>query len=176
MTGALGREALKMSGFVRSPHPIYSFAVWGSDRDYVCSMKNVSSFGDDSPFAYLHKSGKNLIIDVSMKHCFTFAHYVEEQVGVPYRFMKTFTANYLGPDGVSEIRSYSMLVRRLDRNAETLIDPIGEDMERGGLLLKKHINGIPFSTLRFADFFVAAERDIMENKARKLCRYDGQDV
>jgi aminoglycoside 3-N-acetyltransferase len=176
MTGALGREALKMRDFTRSLHPIYSFAVWGRDRDYVCSMKNISSFGGDSPFAYLHESGKNMIIDVSMKHCFTFAHYVEERVGVPYRFMKTFTAEYIGPDGVREIRSYSMLVRYLDRNVETLIDPIGEDMESEGLLVKKYINGIPFSTLRFADFFAAAERDITENKARKLCHYDGQEA
>jgi aminoglycoside 3-N-acetyltransferase len=175
MTGVLGREALKNAQFKRSLHPIYSFAVWGRDRDRICEMDNVSSFGSDSPFAYLHKCGKNLIMDVSMKNSLTFTHYVEEQVGVPYRFMKNFTAPYKGPDGHEEARSYSMYVRYLDKDVETLIDPLGEDMERAGLCEKKFINNIPFSTLKFSDFFTYAERDILENRARKLCRYRGQE-
>jgi aminoglycoside 3-N-acetyltransferase len=175
MTGALGRAALKMSGFKRTRHPIYSFAVWGRDRDFLCETENVSSFGSDSPFAYLHEKGKNLIIDVPMRDCFTFAHYVEEQVGVEYRYMKTFTAPYIGGDGTVSTRSYSMLVRDLEKNAETLIDPIGEDMVRIGTKRDTRINDIPFSALRFSDFFDLARVDILENRARKLCRYDGQE-
>ncbi|MDR1944158.1 MAG: AAC(3) family N-acetyltransferase [Synergistaceae bacterium] len=176
MTGTLGREALKRSDFRRSLHPIYSFAVWGRDRDRICGTDNVSSFGADSPFAYLHKFGKNLIIDVSMRHCMTFTHYVEEQTGVPYRFMKTFTAPYRGPDGREEIRSYDMFVRRLEMNVETLIDPLGEDLKAEGLCRTCFIDGVAFSTLLFSDFFMAARRDILENRAGKLCRYDGQGL
>jgi aminoglycoside 3-N-acetyltransferase len=175
MTGILGREALRKKEFKRSLHPIYSFAVWGRDRDLICGMNNVSSFGSDSPFSYLHKFGKNLIIDISMKHCVTFTHYVEEQVGVPYRYMKTFTAGYKGPDKKEEIREYSMFVRCLEKNVETLIDPIGDDLRRSGLCQSKLINGISFETLKLSDFYDAAEKDILENKASKLCRYDGQE-
>ena len=175
MTGALGREALKMPGFRRSAHPIYSFAIWGKDRDLLCAMNNKSAFGEDSPFAYLCEKGKNLIIDVSLQHSFTFAHYVEEQVGVVYRYQKTFTAPYIDADGQEEEHSYSMLVRDLDRDVETLLDPIGEDMEALGLLEKKEINGSSFSVLRFADFYELARRDILDNKARKLTCYKGQE-
>ena len=114
------------------------------------------------------------MIDVSMRNCFTFAHYVEERMAVPYRYMKTFTAPYRGPDGCEETLSYSMYVRHLDKNVVTLIDPIGEDMMKTGKLKRKIINDIRFSTLTFADFYEAAEKDILENHARKLCRYDGQ--
>jgi len=175
MTGILGREALKRSDFKRSLHPMYSFAVWGRDQDYICKMKNESAFGGDSPFAYLHHYGKNLLIDVSMKRCFTFAHYVEEQVGAPYRYMKNFVSQYTGPGGSSEERSYSMFVRCLDKAVENLIDPLGEDLTEEGLLERKIINGITFSILRFSDFYVFAERDILENKAGKLCSYKGQN-
>jgi aminoglycoside 3-N-acetyltransferase len=175
MTGSLGTAALKMEGFERSRHPIYSFAAWGRDRDKIIEMGNVSSFGGDSPFAYLHKFGRNLVVDISLRHCFTFAHYVEEQVGVPYRYMKNFTAGYRGRDGREEIRTYSMYVRRLDINVESVIDPIGDDLLESGLSAMKIINGVPFTVLRFADFYEAAEKDILENKARKLCRYDGQE-
>jgi aminoglycoside 3-N-acetyltransferase len=175
MTGSLGAAALKMDGFKRSAHPIYSFAVCGRDRDKICEMDNVSSFGSDSPFAYLHKFGKNLIVDISLRHCFTFAHYVEEQVGVPYRYMKNFTAGYRGRDGNEKIRTYSMYVRRLDINVEVIIDPLGDDLLESGLSTKKMINGISFTVLKFADFFDAAKKDILENKAMKLCRFDGQE-
>jgi aminoglycoside 3-N-acetyltransferase len=174
MTGALGRAALGRNDFRRSLHPIYSFAVWGRDRDCVCEMRNIGSFGEDSPFAYLHEKGKSLMIDVSMRNSFTFAHYVEERLAVPYRYMKTFTALYRGPDGCEGSRSYSMYVRYLEKNVVTLIYPIGEDMVKTGKLKRKTINDIPFSTLIFADFYEAAEKDILENHARKLCRYDGQ--
>jgi aminoglycoside 3-N-acetyltransferase len=174
MTGVLGRAALERDDFRRSLHPIYSFAVWGCDRDYICEMRNISSFGEDSPFAYLREHGRNLMIDISMRKCFTFAHYVEERLAVPYRYMKTFTALYRGPDEHEETRSYSMYVRCLDKNVVTLIDPIGEDMMKIGKLKRKIINDIRFSTLTFADFYEAAAKDILENHARKLCRYDGQ--
>ena len=45
-TGSLGNVALKHAGFKRTRHPIYSFAVWGKDQDYLCSLKNVHSFGN----------------------------------------------------------------------------------------------------------------------------------
>ena len=176
MTGTLGREALRREDFKRSLHPIYSFAVWGRGQKHICGMENKSAFGGDSPFAYLHHCGKNLIIDIAMRRCFTFAHYVEERMGVPYRYMKTFTAEYFGSSGESQIRSYSMFVRNLDKAVETLIDPLGDDMARDGFLERKKINGIVFSTLSFSDFSVFAERDILENKAGKLCRYDGQNA
>jgi aminoglycoside 3-N-acetyltransferase len=92
-TGALGVAALKRSDFIRTRHPIYSFAVWGKDSKKLYEMDNISSFGSDSPFAYLHENNaKNIIIDVSYQNCFTFAHYVEEccMEYVPYRYLKTF--------------------------------------------------------------------------------------
>ena len=93
-TGTISQAALQHSGFRRTQHPIYSWAVSGKDKDFLCSLENTDSFGQDSPFNYLYeKHGKNIILDVSMQNSFTFVHYVEECVGVSYRYIKNFTAD-----------------------------------------------------------------------------------
>lgn len=171
--GSLGKAALKRGDFRRTQHPIYSFAVWGKDKEHLYNMNNIGSFGVDSPFAYLHKYAKALQMDVPLKQCFTFAHYVEEQVGVPYRFLKTFTAPYIDAHGNSNIRSYNMYVRYLDMNVKIVIDPIEDELTEAGIIQRQTINGIPFTTLMFSDFYKAAKQDILENNARKLSTYDG---
>ena len=52
-TGSLCKVAMERSDFRRTKHPIYSFAAWGKDTDDLCAMENKSSFGADSPFAYM---------------------------------------------------------------------------------------------------------------------------
>jgi len=57
----------------------------------LLSFTNESSFGSDSPFAYLHREkGKMLMIGVDYQSSFTFVHYVEECRQVNYRYIKTF--------------------------------------------------------------------------------------
>lgn len=66
-TGSLSSIALKRKDFKRTKHPIYSFAVYGKYQDYLCSLENKSSFGNDSPFAFFRKMKvRNLLIDVSL--------------------------------------------------------------------------------------------------------------
>ena len=38
MTGALSNVALKRNDFIRSKNPIYSFAVWGKDKNKICKI------------------------------------------------------------------------------------------------------------------------------------------
>ena len=99
-TGSLGKLALKRDDFRRTKHPIYSFAVWGHDKDVLCSMTNKSSFGNDSPFAYMvEHEYRNLFIDKDLQHSFVFVHYVEQSVGITYRYLKDFTADYTDEKG-----------------------------------------------------------------------------
>ena len=170
--GSLGKAALKRSDFRRTYHAIYSFAVFGKDQDYLCAMSNTDSFCTDSPFAYLHKYVKALQIDVPLSQCFTFVHYVEQQVGVPYRFIKTFTAPYIDAGGHSEVRSYSMYVRYLDANVKNIISPIEDDLAQSGAIKYQEINEITYSTLMFSDFYNAAEYDIINNDAKKIASYE----
>lgn len=54
-----------------------------------------------------------LLFDVSLQRGFTFMHYVEESVRVPYRYLKAFRGMYTDADGHTDERSYTMYVRDL---------------------------------------------------------------
>ncbi|MDO4566052.1 MAG: AAC(3) family N-acetyltransferase [Oscillospiraceae bacterium] len=174
-TGTLGSLALERGDFKRTKHPIYSFAVYGRCQDVLCSMENKDSFGMDSPFAFFHEHNvKNYMVDVSLQHCFTFTHYVEQCCGVKYRFIKDFTAGYLDENGLAGQRSYSMFVRDLNLDVETTIDPIEEDLLAARALKKYRVNNSIIKLVFMGQAYEVLTKDITENKSRKLCTYKGQ--
>ena len=175
LTGILGQVAIKRRDFRRTRHPLYSFAVYGMDQDLLCSMDNVTSFGPDSPFAYLEKvKAHNIIIDVDYNHCFTFTHYIEQKTGVAYRYEKTFTGDYIDDKGAKSVRSYSMYVRDLDMDVENDMTEMGELLEAKGICRKQIINGIEFKNVDLAACVPLFEDDIRNNRSKKICRFKGQ--
>lgn len=176
-TGSLGKVALKRKDFIRTRHPIYSFAVWGKDAGRLYEMENKDSFGQDSPFAYLKNvKAKNLFIDVSYQDSFTFAHYVEEWEGaVPYRYVKNFTAGYVDEHGREEVRTYSMFVRDLDKNVHVTINPMAGQFAAAGAVKAYEINGVDFRLLELDQAYELMKEDILHNRSRNLCTYSGQE-
>lgn len=175
-TGALGAAALKRKDFVRTRHPIYSFAVWGKYAGELAAMENTDSFGEDSPFAFFReKRFINIIADVTYQRCFTYVHYVEERTGAPYRYIKEFTAPYIDGEGREDLRTYSMFVRDLGMDVRVTIDPMEEVFLREGVERTEVVNGVLFRILDLwrADPFI--EEDVRENKSRRLCTYAGQE-
>ncbi|OMF96839.1 AAC(3) family N-acetyltransferase [Paenibacillus sp. FSL R7-0337] len=169
LTGALTKAALKRSDFFRTKHPIYSFAVWGKHKEYLCGLRNESSFGSDSPFAFMHRErAKMLIIGLDYQRSFTFVHYVEEVEQVPYRFKKHFTSTYIDQDGVSSKRTYSMYVRDLYRGVVTFINPMGQLLEDAGVSVHTRINNNDYYWIDLAGAFDLIQRDIREQDGKHL--------
>ena len=176
-TGTLGTIALKRDDFKRTKHPIYSFAVWGKDKEWLCNMNNISSFGADSPFAYLkEKNALNILIDVDYQNCFTYVHFVEEQSKiVKYRYQKMFSAPYIDVNGQIRDSKYSMFVRYLELDVENKINRIGHILEENKIANKLTVGIIPIISLRMGDAYPIIENDIMNNRSRNICTYIGQE-
>lgn len=175
MTGSLSKVALQRRDFKRTKHPIYSFAVWGKYQNYLCSLDNTDSFGPGSPFDFLYKQhGKNLLVDVDYQNAFTFLHYVEESVGVTYRYIKDFTSTYIDEHSKISQKTYSMYVRNLDMETENNINPIGDVFKRLGAVKFIATNGIPFTVIDINAAFDIIKNDIVNNRAKQLVTYKGQ--
>ncbi len=176
-TGSLGTLALEREDFQRTKHPIYSFAVHGKYAEEFVNMTNTDSFGTDSPFAFFKEHEvNNYIIDVSLQHCFTFVHYVEEQSGlVHHRYIKDFTAGYVDEDGVESQKTYSMFVRDLDLDVQTTINPIEEDFISDGAEEIIKINSSEIKKINLSKVYDIILKDIKENRSRKICKYKGQE-
>ena len=175
-TGSLGKYALKRDDFRRTKHPIYSFAIWGADRDELCERDYKSSFGIESPFTYCKEhNAKNIFIDVECQHSFTFVHYVEEQVGISYRYLKDFTADYIDENGVKSTRTYSMNVRDLSEDIFITIYPFEEEFVKAGASRRFQVNGIDMKVIDMGTVYPIIEDDVKNNRSRKICTYTSQE-
>lgn len=148
-SGSLGNVSLKRKDFKRSKNPIYSFSVFGSDKQNICSMSHTSCFSLESPFGYLIKNGgKNLFIDVDYKDAFTFVHVAEEFTGVNYRHFKDFKGNYRNEFNQEMEDCYKMYVRDLNTVKSTIIDKgFDEILIENNAYEKKIIEGINFTII-----------------------------
>ena len=175
-TGSLGKIALKRDDFKRTKHTIYSFAVWGIDKEELCAQDYKSSFGIESPFTYCReRNAKNIFIDVECQHSFTFVHYVEEMEGITYRYLKDFTADYIDENGVKTTRTYSMNVRDLSEDIFITIYPFEEDFKKIGASRRFNANGIPMKVIKMGDVYPIIADDVRNNRSRKICTYTSQE-
>jgi len=85
-TGALSNKVMRRKDFRRTADPLHSVLVWGRLADGILALEDISTFGPQSIFGFLHEvKAKMIIIDVDLQNSFTFVHYVEERLQVKYR-------------------------------------------------------------------------------------------
>ncbi|MDD3138170.1 MAG: AAC(3) family N-acetyltransferase [Lachnospiraceae bacterium] len=163
-TGILSNRALKRGDFIRTRHPIYSFAVWGKDAMYLANLENTDAFAADSPFEYMRKNNAVYVsIDID---AWSYFHYIEQSNNVEYRFIKKFTAPYV-KDGISENKTYSMFVRYLCLDVEQL--PFWEKW-----LAKKtiYVSNIRTDIIDCNETYIQVSNDIINNEGRNLVVYN----
>ena len=98
--GALTEVARKRPDVVRTGHPIYSFAIFGKEKNKFNGLVNESGYGENSPFGILHKiDGKIASLDLEDQNSMTFYHYIEESMNVSYRYFKNFSGTYIDSCG-----------------------------------------------------------------------------
>jgi aminoglycoside 3-N-acetyltransferase len=168
-TGALGNAALKRSDFVRTKHPMHSFAVWGHDQKLLCEMDNRHAFGKDSPFEYCRANNvRQIMLGTDYVHGMTFVHYAETMCNVPYRFAKSFTGEYINADGISEIRTYDYAARKLDVGTSEKFNRIGKILEEKGIAQKFDFKGIISYDTYLGDAYPVICDDILHNQCRNI--------
>lgn len=116
--GALTEYFRTQPGVVRTVHPIFSFALWGTAKESFLSISK-DSFDTESLFGKFHRSrGKIVFLGAPFQSC-TFLHYIEQMHGVPYRYMKPFDGVIRDSD--REYRdTYHYFVRDLGRKRNTM--------------------------------------------------------
>ena len=178
-TGSLGKIAMGRDDFRRTKHPLYSFVVWGKDQDALCALENKSSFGNDSPFAFMVEHGyRNLFIDKELENSYVFVHYAEQSVGhlyTGYRYLKDFTGDYTDENGVTTRRTYDMNVRALDKDVTNVIYAFEDEFTQKGIMKTFFINDIRFDLIELKEAHPILQEDVRHNRSRRICSFIGQD-
>jgi aminoglycoside 3-N-acetyltransferase len=110
--GALNEYIRKLPGAIRAVDPLMSSTLIGEDRDLVQNLGK-HSIGANSTFDKLHLRGsavKFLFFGTTVSECYTYTHYVEERLSVPYRYDRAFTGNITAGDRTWE-DTYTLFVR-----------------------------------------------------------------
>lgn len=174
-TGALGTAALKRDDFIRTKHPIYSFAVWGKDQKELFAQDAPNSFGKNSIFDYMYrKDAKALVIGLDAMDGLSFMHHVEQMEGVPFRFEKSFAADYTDWNHETSRKEYTMYVRDLDMDAKENTKHFSQILEDLNISRTRVLNGIPFRTVLLRPVYELEAMDIRLNDSRNLYIYKGQ--
>lgn len=171
-TGALGNAALKHLDFARTKHPIYSFAVWGKEKQTLISIEEKDCFGKGTVFEFLYeRKAKALVIGLEVLEGFTMMHYVEQKVQVPYRYFKEFRAPYIDEDGIEKEDTATMYVRDLNINPIEQTSHLSQIIEDLNISRTRIINDIAFRTVFIKPACDVIQMDLEWNEGRNLYRY-----
>jgi aminoglycoside 3-N-acetyltransferase len=144
-------------------HPFYSFAILGKHAEMLGSLRYKSSYERNSVFGKLRDlDGKIMVIGLSYTNSITFFHHIEQMEGVNYRFLKQFTGEVTDENGNTYTDTFEMLVRDIDKGVVTEVDPMGELMEKVGII-KIHKIGE-------ADVKLMKANEVYEFTAREMKR------
>ena len=68
-----------------------------------------------------------------------------------------------------------MFVRDLDKNVHVTINPMEKQFAEAGAVRVYEINGVDFRLLDLDKAYGLMKKDILHNRSRNLCTYEGQE-
>lgn len=140
----------KMPGVLRSLHPIFSVAAIGPKKKYFTEVSK-SSFGENSIFHKVHKQNVKLVF-LGETFDITFMHYIEQKIGVPYRFMKFFSGK-IALKGEIFKDTCDYYVKYLNKNIKYDLEKIATYFDMEGVLTTVEIG---YSKIRVVEAVDAA--------------------
>lgn len=139
----------------RTCDPIFSVAVWGEGRDALTTQACHNSFGPDSAFAWLADHDGWIVGLACHPDRITFTHYIEQQLGVSYRFLKRFEGQVVE---MGELQPWfcDYYVRRLDLASEIDLTRLVAELKVQGKWHEALLGRLPVWAVRCADFAAVA--------------------
>ncbi|MCV3336731.1 AAC(3) family N-acetyltransferase [Campylobacter sp. RKI_CA19_01121] len=118
--GALSEFFRTQENVTRTNDPIFSFAIKGERKQYF--LKNTTScFGENSVYDMLAKENGKIILFGTEESGYTFSHFIEEKIQVPYRYYKTFSGKIIDENNQSYNRDIKYYVRDTSKNKSKLL-------------------------------------------------------
>ena len=133
--GVFSNYVLKAPRALRSLHPIFSMAAVGPRAAELCEGVSKSAFGPESIFDRLYRANARVVFFNADFQTITFVHYVEQAVGVSYRYIKEFSG-LVTIDGKTYEDTFTYLVRPLDDSVITELGRLYRRLMDRGLMIR----------------------------------------
>lgn len=163
--GAFNEYVRKLGGRYRTDDPLLSVSVPDALKA-AFSRSCENSLGRDSALDIIHGMGevKFLFFGAEMAECFTYVHYVEKKLDVPYRFDMPFEGDVVYPDGRVIHRKQSIHTQCAGVRLLPKYSHFENEMEEKGYLRKKRIGDKYVACLSEKD----AYREIKEHIGKDI--------
>lgn len=169
--GALNEYVRKSGRGVRSVDPLLSVYVLG-DRLNLTDDLSEESIGVGSNYDRLHHCGKEvrfLFFGADMRQCFTYTHYMEAIIGVPYRYNREFSGTVI--DGGTLQEGRKALLYSTYANCRLSSKPVVYDtMLQYGQLRMESVGNSLFCSFTEKDAYATISDLLYDNI---LCLTDG---
>ena len=147
----------------RSKHPIFSVAGAGKHFKKFEKARNDDCFGEGTVFDLLYKlNGKIICLGCDFDRV-TFAHYVEQHFGVPYRYMKSFSGLVVNEGKKTELTT-SYYVRKLSMNRISDLSFLKKELINRGELSMSEFGRFAVLATKTKDFFNCSISLLKNNK------------
>ena len=162
LMGAYNEYVRKKTDRYRTMDPLLSLSVPGNLAEYFKKYEGEHSLGGGGGLdAVHHMDGvKFLFLGADMGECFTYVHYVEKMLEVPYRYDQIFEGHVIDMDGNTIIRRQYMHTQCFGVKLPAKYDYFEDEMVEKGFVRKK----------RVGDKFIACinEKDAYEQIKSKI--------
>lgn len=169
-TGMASEHFRLMPNVRRSLDPLYNFCIRGPSSEMYASIRSESCFGNGSLFnLFYDRNVKMIFLGCSLDRA-TFVHFVEETIGVDYRYYKNFNGLISTPHE-KYASSINLYVRNLDLDTIPNHDSLKLRLEEASLLKASSIGRFRCMCVSAQDFFVTAA-DLLQNDKYALIRQE----
>jgi aminoglycoside 3-N-acetyltransferase len=113
--GMLNEYARKLPEAVRTMDPLMSFCVIGKNKE-LANTNGSQCLGKGSFFDNLHHTEDVNIcfFGTHLEECFTYQHFVEKELNVPYRYDMDFTGDVIDTEGNISRQTATLFVKYRD--------------------------------------------------------------
>jgi len=160
--GLFSEAFRKLPIALRSKNPNFSVASIGRYAMDFRKARIDDAFGVDTAFDLLHKlKGKIVCLGCEFNRV-TFVHYLEQSIGVPYRYFKTFSGEVLDEKS-SKFINARYYVRDLDLDKRVDLDLLKERGVDRGLVSIGTFGRFPVFSIGADDFYALGTELLSEN-------------
>jgi len=160
--GILTEYFRKMQQVKRTKDAIFSHAVYGKDQEYYLDIGN-DCFGKKSIYEKMHQKNAKLVLLGTRTKEFTFFHYIEQSIGVPYRFTKRFKGEIREKTTVSD-SYFDYYVRYLDKPSIIDSDKIAAFLSQKGSFREEKLGYGEIVSVELDLFYSNVIKKMKENK------------
>lgn len=163
--GALNEFIRKKDGRYRTLDPLLSLSVPLEWKAYFMKYEGQHSLGKGGGLDAVHDMDgvKFLFLGEEMGDCFTYVHYVEKMLDVPYRFDMRFSGNIIDESGNQKKRVQYIHTQCYGITLPPKYDYFERELEDEGMLRKERLGDKYISCLAEKDAYHAISSRIKKD-------------